>query len=306
MSDRDAGEKKLGRVLRCDEWEALIADALDGTLAADDSAAFARHHSECALCGQMLRETRQGLAWMEHLRAEPDLPAGLLKTILARTSERQNEGIGHGAAALPSAVPPGPAWYRTALPVVRHIFEPRLMMTAAMAFFSIALTLNLTGVRLSELRASDLRPSQMRASFTRRYYSTNEQVMKYYENLRLVYEMEARVRELRRSTETEPPAEPSHRETKQPVRDGTGTPSSKVPQEERISPAPRRAPLKGDAALPAMMVHSGQIYLPQVNPERPTEVPTGFDYAGEREQGQKEVFRALLTTTEDQAGRSLV
>ena len=49
--------------------------------------------------------------------------------------------------------------------------------------------------------------------------------MKYYENLRLVYEMEARVRELRRSTEAEPAQAP--RETpKQAPRDGTGSPSS--------------------------------------------------------------------------------
>ena len=32
------------------------------------------------------------------------------------------------------------------------------MMTAAMAFFSIALTLNLTGIKLTEIRAADLRP----------------------------------------------------------------------------------------------------------------------------------------------------
>ena len=37
---------------------------------------------------------------------------------------------------------------------------------------------------------------------TRQYYSTNEQVTKYYKNLRLVYEMESRVRELRRTSDT--------------------------------------------------------------------------------------------------------
>ena len=82
-------------------------------------------------------------------------------------------------------------------------------MTAAMAFFSLALTLNLTGIKVSEIRASDLTPSRLRATMTRTYYSTNEQVMKYYENLRLVYEMEARVRELRRSTEAAPAPAPA-------------------------------------------------------------------------------------------------
>ncbi len=298
MSERDAWQKKPsgqpGRVLRHDEWEALIADALDETLGADDAAAFTRHHNECALCAQMLKETRQGLAWMEQLRPEPEMPAGLLHKILTRTSEPREPGI-----AVPQLVVPArPAWYRRAIPAARQIFEPRLMMTAAMAFFSIALTLNLTGVRLTELRPGDFRPSRVRATLTRQYYSTNEQVMKYYENLRLVYEMEARVRELRRSTEAEPVQLP--RQTPKqpaPARDGSGSPSSTGP---RGGAVPRRgARLKGDAALP-MMVHA----VP-AGSERPAEVPTCLDRAG-KGKVQREVFRALLSPTEDQAERSLV
>jgi anti-sigma factor RsiW len=59
MSEREQN-KPLGetaRVLRCDEWENLLADAVDGTLNAADAAAFTRHHRECALCAQMLKET---------------------------------------------------------------------------------------------------------------------------------------------------------------------------------------------------------------------------------------------------------
>jgi hypothetical protein len=307
MSERDAWQKKPsgqpGRVLRHDEWEALLADALDETLGADDAAAFTRHSSECAPCAQMLKETRQGLAWMEHLRAEPEMPAGLQEKILARTSDRRDSGL----AVPPLAAPARPAWYRRALPVARQIFEPRLMMTAAMAFFSIALTLNLTGVRLSEIRPADLRPSRVRASLTRQYYSTNEQVMKYYENLRLVYEMEARVRELRRSTETEPAQLP--RETpKQPPPARDGSPSSTGPKGG--SQAPRRggARLSGDAALPAMMVHAvpQRFYLAPAGIERPAAMPARFERAGTRRKVQREVFRALLSPTEDQAERSLV
>ena len=71
MSERD-DKKTSGRVLRCDEWEDLIADALDGTLSAADAAAFTRHHGECALCAQMFKEAQQGRAWMEYLAVEPD------------------------------------------------------------------------------------------------------------------------------------------------------------------------------------------------------------------------------------------
>ncbi len=80
--------------------------------------------------------------------------------------------------------------------------QPRLAMTAAMAFFSIALTLNLTGVRLSALKASDLRPAAIQRSF----YQANAHVVRYYENLRVVYELESRVRDLQRANDDGGPA----------------------------------------------------------------------------------------------------
>jgi hypothetical protein len=313
MSEREQNKPsgQPGRVLRCDEWENLIADALDGTLPAADAAAFARHQGECALCAQMFKETQQGKAWMDYLAVEPEVPADLLQKILARTSGHavsgEEAGVAPGLPLPVGAVPARSIWHRV-LPVARLVarqaFEPRLMMTAAMAFFSIALTLNLTGIKLTEVRAADLRPSRMRATLTRQYYSTNEQVMKYYENLRLVYEMEARVRELRRSTETEPAPRPTSNETpKQQPRDGTGSPSSTAPSGRQTLPVPqgRRTPLQGDGAQPAEMVDS--------RPQRfsaPQAVPTSFDRNGKKEKVKREVFRALRSTTEDQAERSLV
>ena len=280
MSEREQNKPlgPLGRGIRCDECENLIADALDGTLSAADAAAFTRHQNECPLCAQILKETQQGKAWMGYLTAEPEVPADLLHKILARTSGAQQPGVVAPAMSLPAR----PAWRRVGLPAIRQVLEPRLMMTAAMAFFSIALTLNLTGIKVTQLRAVDFQPSRLRATLTRQYYSTNEQVTKYYENLRLVYEMESRVRELRRSTEAEPA--PSPRETpKPPARDGTGSPSSTVPAGQQIPPLPQGRPIprRGDPVLPAAMVPAG--------------------WSGEkRGKFKKEVFRALPYSTEDQ------
>jgi hypothetical protein len=313
MSEREGNKPsgQPGRVLRCDEWENLIADALDGTLNAADAAAFARHHGECPLCAQMLKETKQGKEWIEYLAAEPEVPADLLQKILTRTSGRSASGeessVAPGVPLPVRAVPVRSAWHRVVLPVVRQAFEPRLMMTAAMAFFSIALTLNLTGIKLTEVRAADLRPSRMRATLTRQYYSTNEQVMKYYENLRLVYEMEARVRELRRSTEAEPSSRPSPSGApKQAPRDGSGSPSSTAPSGGQTLPVPqgRRTPLQGDAAVPTMMVHARPQCLPLRQADA-QQVPASFDRSGTKEKVKREVFRALRSTTEDQAERGL-
>jgi hypothetical protein len=273
MSERDKQKPSggPGRVLRCDEWENLIADALDGSLSAADTAAFTRHHNECALCARMLKETQQGKAWLEYLTLEPEVPSGLMAKILTQTSGRLDASAEAGVATPVRAVPVRPAWHGLRLTphmrqAARQVLEPRLLMTAAMAFFSVALTLNLTGIKLTGLRPSDLQPARLRATVTRQYYSTNEQVMKYYENLRVVYEMEARVRELRRSTEEpaagqtpQQPARPLPNDTpKQPARDGTGSPSSKAPGGGQNLPVPqgRRAPLVGDETRPAVMVEA--------------------------------------------------
>jgi hypothetical protein len=283
MSEHDQNQAsgQTGRVLRHDEWESLLADALDGTLSVADATAFKRHQSECAPCEQMFQETQRGMAWMGYLATEPEPPADLLGKILARTSG-QLPAANPGVTAPPLVLPGRPAWRRVLLPAARQAIEPRLLMTAAMAFFSIALTLNLAGVKLTQLRASDLQPSRLRANLTRQYYATNEQVTKYYENLRVVYEMESRVRELKRSTEAEPTPQPAPR---QPARDGSGSPSSTAPQGENPpSPADRYTHFVIPAAV----------------------VPARFDCGRKRGEFERGVSRALQVTTEGQAQRSLV
>src|ERR1700735_4647343 len=120
-----------GRALRCDEWENLLADALDGALSAADQAAFTRHQNECALCAQMFKETDQGKAWMKYLAVEPEVPTDLLGKILARTREAPATAPQPGVAAPGRALTARP-WQRAVIPAIRQVLEPRLMMTAAM------------------------------------------------------------------------------------------------------------------------------------------------------------------------------
>jgi len=97
-----------------------------------------------------------------------------------------------------------PAWQRPGLVGnVRRFAEPRLLMTAAMAFFSISLTLSLCGVHLSSFRLANLRPTAVRSFMERRLTMASTPIIRYYDHLRFVYEVESRMRELRRTTEGE-------------------------------------------------------------------------------------------------------
>jgi hypothetical protein len=73
------------------------------------------------------------------------------------------------------------------------MFQPRVAMTAAMAFFSIALTLNLTGVRLRDVRASNFTPSALRRTVA----DVDASATRRFQNNREVYQVESRLSELR-------------------------------------------------------------------------------------------------------------
>ena len=192
----------------CGQWETLLADALDGLLRSEDEATFAEHMAGCKACTALFDEARKGREWLEFLSAEPEVPAGLLDKILAQTGPGQVAGFGlvTGESDVLPAIHSRktPAWQRPGfMGQVRRFAEPRLLMTAAMAFFSIALTLNLSGVRLSNVRLSDFRPAAVRSFMERRIMTASVPIVRYYDHLRFVYEVESRMRELRRSTEGE-------------------------------------------------------------------------------------------------------
>jgi hypothetical protein len=120
---------------------------------------------------------------------------------------------------------------------IRRFAQPRLLMTAAMAFFSIALTLNLTDVRLSSLRLSDLRPSSVRSFMERRLTMASTPIIRYYDHLRFVYEVESRMRELRRTTEVQGGSDGSEGQPRQ--KDTTPGESKQTPSKDggsRIEP----------------------------------------------------------------------
>lgn len=188
----------------CGHWETLLADALDGLLRPEDESTFSEHMSACRACAALFEEARRGQEWLEFLAEEPEAPEGLVDRILAQTGHKAAQPMLAGAGAM--AVPAVPAWQRPGLMgYVRRWAEPRLMMTAATAFFSIALTLNLTGVRLTEIRLPDLRPAAVRSFMERRITMASVPIIRYYDHLRLVYEVQSRVRELRGESDDNPP-----------------------------------------------------------------------------------------------------
>jgi hypothetical protein len=236
----------------CGQWETLLADALDGLLKPEDEAVFTAHMATCPACTALFEEARRGREWLEFLSPEPEVPEGLLDRILAQTGPGQVAGFGI-VPATGDVLPMPQPWQRPGfMGQIRRFAEPRLLMTAAMAFFSIALTLNLTNVRLSSLRLSDLRPSNIRSFVERRVTMASTPIIRYYDHLRFVYEVESRMRELRRTTEdgkTQPrPKDSAPGESKQnPGRKDGG--SRVDPPQQSVSPTFNDEPLESSLTL---------------------------------------------------------
>ena len=177
-------------VVECVEVEALLAEALDGTLHGPMLAAFESHQQSCAACRTMVEEAGAGMHWLQGLdEAEP--PRNLVHNILAQT-------IGALPSEHAAPAPRGEGWFdklkgRLA-PVFGPVVTPRFAMSFGMAFFSITLLLGIAGFHMSDLRNLDLSSK----GITKTYYATQARVVRYYENIRLVYEIESRVRDLRR------------------------------------------------------------------------------------------------------------
>jgi anti-sigma factor RsiW len=197
-------EMNENQPIECAVCEAMCPDAVDGTLTEAERRVFDRHVAYCPNCARELEEAQRGAAWLGMLKGHtPEPPAALLAKILAETTgAEEREPMPEFVRALPVRAV-APAWALTSvlrkvvdvfrIETARRTFQPRMAMTAAMAFVSIALTLNLTGVKLKNLRASDFTPSGIR----RNVVEASASAARNFQNLRVVYQVESRVSELR-------------------------------------------------------------------------------------------------------------
>lgn len=182
--------------MQCAEFDALLNEALDATLSGPKLESFHSHARVCAVCGPLFAEADAGLRWLKSL-AEVEPPANLMHNILLATTGYESERLAHRAKTEASWADAVTSWLRPVFaPVLSMSRQPRFAMSFGMAFFSLSISLSLAGVKVSDVRRVDLRPSAIR----RTYYETTGRAVKYYENIRFVYEIESRVREFKRVT----------------------------------------------------------------------------------------------------------
>ena len=218
-------ERKHG--IECTEFEMLLSDAIDGkgglSVARSNSESFEAHRQVCGVCGPLFADVQAGKQWLRSLEdVEP--PVHLVHNILAATSgvlsKRTSAATADGRTT-PFSERLREGWDSFFTPVAAFVRQPRFVMSFGMVFFSFSLALNAFGVKASDVAKVDLRPSAVRHA----YNDAQIKVVKYYDNIRFVYEIESKVRELKRANT---PAEPGPAEQKNNRKNDTsGQPEQK-------------------------------------------------------------------------------
>ena len=209
--------------MECTEFEALLTEALEGQLSGAQKEGFEAHRQVCAVCGPLFADVQAGQKWLRSLEAvEP--PPHLVHNILAATTgiaSTRVPAVSPQVSRTPFAERVREWWDAYFTPVVGFVRQPRFVMSFGMIFFSFSLALNAAGVKPADVAKIDLRPKALRHA----YIETQIRVVKYYDNIRFVYEIESKVREFKRATR---PAEPGARPQKEnPKNDTSGQPDQR-------------------------------------------------------------------------------
>jgi hypothetical protein len=173
--------------MKCPEFESILADYLDGTLSDSERAAVELHAAECAPCGTFMAEVGNGVALLGRL--EPVEPPPALITRIAFQSPLGRVRGPYERQTL---------WERFSLKWLQPVLQPKFVMGAAMMVLSFTMLERCTGTRVEHIQSADLNPVRVWSGMEMRAARTKDRMLKYYENLRIVYEVEARVRELQR------------------------------------------------------------------------------------------------------------
>lgn len=180
--------------MTCGEFESILADYVDGTLSATESAQVELHAADCSNCRELMADVTGVAALLERVEdVEP--PAELITRIAYQTPRgklrEENDAPGFWADLKAKWLAP--------------LLQPRLAMGMAMTVLSFSMLAKCTGVpQVQHLTAADLSPGHLVASVEDRVLRTKDRLVKNYENLRVVYEIESRLKEMDKQPSANP------------------------------------------------------------------------------------------------------
>lgn len=169
--------------MNCADLEILLCDYVDGTLGADTRREVECHVAECARCAELARDVSATVEFIGRAEVvEP--PPELLTRILFELPSAH-----HARAHQPGA------FRRFLHSWLQPVLQPRFAMGFAMTILSFSLLGKFAGISPRQLTLDDLRPAKVWQTVDDKAYRAWQRTVKFYENLRFVYEIQTQLRD---------------------------------------------------------------------------------------------------------------
>jgi hypothetical protein len=171
----------------CDLIESRLSDYLDGLLAGPERAEFEAHAASCADCGPLLASVRSLVGEM-HAMEEVEAPPRLVYAILDKTLGPRETVSG----------------WEAFLNVVRGLATPKFAYGAASVFATLLIVASSLGISFRNPKLADLRPATVYRTADRQVHLVFARSVKYVSDLRVVYEIQSRLRQDDNNLQTPP------------------------------------------------------------------------------------------------------
>ena len=161
------------------EIENLASAYLEGQLDAVQRVTVDAHLRDCAPCRELIRDLEHVLALTRTAEDLEPAPWLISKILLATVGEQK------------------PTWQERLVAFLRPTPQPRVAYMIAMAIFSISVIVSAAGINLRNTTAADLNPINWFYQANRTGQLLVGRAEKFYYDLRIVYEIESRFRQVR-------------------------------------------------------------------------------------------------------------
>jgi hypothetical protein len=169
--------------MTCGELDILLCDYLDGVLDAAGRRAVEEHLAGCAFCAGLASDAQQAAAFIERAAA-PEPPPALVARILNETASGRHGRLGNARGIR--------GWIEKAL---GPVLQPRLVMGMALTVLSFSMMARCAGVSPREIKPSDMNPAKVWAALDDRVHRAWARSVKFYEDIKFVYEIQTQLRE---------------------------------------------------------------------------------------------------------------
>jgi hypothetical protein len=173
--------------MNCADAELLICDY--ATLRSNERFELERHFEVCPACAELARDSAAALAFLE-IAADVEPPPELITRILYDAPWSKGKQQSKSKLA---------EWTRSLLGPILH---PKFAMGMAMTILSLSMLARFVPVR--QLRPADLKPSEVWNGIATRAEYTWGRTVKFYENLKVVYQIQTTLKEWQQQTDEQP------------------------------------------------------------------------------------------------------